>query len=94
MTLSLEISLHKAMEETSFQIECKSNQQANNYRQRFYRFRDKIRGDSTHPLNLVIDSFQFHLNGKSLIVSFSDTEIWEKVNEHESRTVRKGNSNQ
>lgn len=49
-----------------------SARDANNMRQRFYRYRDKIRLDSAHPLNLVIDHIQFSVEGNSVIITYSD----------------------
>ncbi len=47
-----------------------SAQHAENVRQRFYRYREKLRQSPMNPLALLADDFSFLLDGPKLIVSY------------------------
>lgn len=52
-------------------LTCINEREANNLRQRFYRYRDKIRGQSD-PLSLVVDYIHFELSGNMLTVAYRE----------------------
>jgi len=56
---------------------------ANNLRQRFYRYRDKVREDATDEFNLLVDHLIFELGSKSLTIKYHNpnAEILENLND-------------
>lgn len=61
-------------------LACESNNEANNIRQKLYRYRDKIRATTSDELNLLVDYLEFSVSGKLLLISYKPPEtLLEKI---------------
>lgn len=65
--------LLKAFAGNTVQIPCTSYTHAYNLRQRFYRYRDKIR-ESNDELNLLVDDLCFEIDGGLLVITYDNPE--------------------
>ncbi|MCK5644196.1 MAG: hypothetical protein KAJ19_25580 [Gammaproteobacteria bacterium] len=73
----------KAVAGDPARVTCDNSTDANNLRQKFYRYRDKLR-DSDDELNLIADNFQFELDGCELVISYNNPEnLLEALNDDE-----------
>lgn len=63
---------------------------ANNLRQRFYRYRDKVREDASDEFNLLVDYLHFELQGRELVISYNNPneKLLEIANDQQSTGER------
>lgn len=76
--------LQKAFAGESVEISCADNSDANSLRQKFYRYRDKLR-ESNDELNIIVDGLRFELDGNKLVISYNNLEnLVEALNDNEN----------
>lgn len=85
MSIELDRVFLEAVEKKSVDIPFDSFQDAYNFRQRLYRYRETLRQDeiSTNPIALVLEHFTLEVFNDKLRVSYEPT-IWEKINDTDS----------
>lgn len=73
--------LQKAFAGEVVTISCEDSLSAINLRQKFYRYRDKIR-NSSDGLNLVVDGLLFGVDRNNLVITYQDREnLMEALND-------------
>lgn len=96
MNIELERVFQEAIVKRELTLSFNSYQEAYNFRQRLYRYREQIRSvEPASALSLVVDHFTFALQGPKLKVSYEPT-IWEKQNDRKiprASEVADGRSN-
>lgn len=73
----------KIFEEAISQGECKiqsfNNGHAQRMRQRLYRIRTKLKEEPTDPLALLVDDLKFNIDGKEIVIVYSNLEDIEAI---------------
>ena len=73
----------KIFEEAISQGECKikgfNADHVQRMRQRLYRIRTKLKEEPTDPLALLVDDLKFNIDGKELIIVYSNLEDIEAI---------------
>lgn len=78
--VELELVFQETIKKQELKIPFDSYQEAYNFRQRLYRYRESLRNADADasPLSLVVDHFTFVVQGPALVCSYEPT-IWEKM---------------
>lgn len=77
--------LQKAIADDEVVIALESRREANNLRQRFYRYKDTIRKNPSDELNLLIDHIHFELDDKVLTLNYynPNLKLMENIHDHD-----------
>ena len=80
---ALNVALSIAIRDGEFYIANDSNNDANNMRQRFYRYRENIRLNPKNTLYLLVDDLHFEINGRTLVITYNNPnqKILESIND-------------
>lgn len=75
--------LQQAIAKDEVVIPCDSHREANNLRQRFYRYKDLIRKNNNDELNLLIDHIHLELEDNILTLNYYNPNLKLMENIHD-----------
>ena len=92
--------LQQAIAKDEVVIPCESKREANNLRQRFYRYREALRKSPVDELNLLIDHIHFELVDNVLTLNYfnPDLKLMENIHDDvrertkDNRTAQRNNA--